>query len=181
MLRGAPAPAPDLEPAGPIDDAAPPVAMPRLLAGVAGLFLVAALFVLVFPALERGHTEGTIRGDVTRDFAGTTAGLGRTVYMEQGCWYCHTQQVRPVVADVGLGPVSLAGDYVNDDPALLGVQRIGPDLMHAGSREPTDSVPWLITHLRDPQAQRSWSLMPSYDYLSDADIENLAAYLAALD
>jgi cbb3-type cytochrome oxidase subunit 1 len=181
VVRGTPAPDPELGPADPVDDPAPPVATSRLLAGVTGLFLTAALFVLVFPALEPGHSEGTIRGDVIRDFAGTTAGLGQTVYMEQGCWYCHTQQVRPVVADVGLGPVSLAGDYVNDDPALLGVQRIGPDLMHAGSRAPTDSVPWLITHLRDPRAQRSWSLMPSYDFLSDADLEYLAAYLAALD
>ncbi|QLQ08736.1 MAG: cbb3-type cytochrome c oxidase subunit II [Anaerolineae bacterium] len=46
---------------------------------------------------------------------------GRAIFLQEGCWYCHTQYVRPVVADqaMNLGPVSVAGDYFFRQPASL--------------------------------------------------------------
>ena len=39
--------------------------------------------------------------------------LGRQVYMANGCWYCHSQFVRPVTGETRRwGPVSQAGEYV---------------------------------------------------------------------
>jgi len=99
------------------------------------------------------------------------------VYLREGCGYCHTQQVRPIVTDVGLGAVSVAGDFASESPVLLGVERIGPDLMHAGSRSPTNSQTWVVGHLQDPRRDRAWSIMPSYDSLSSTDLWALAAYL----
>jgi cbb3-type cytochrome c oxidase subunit II len=102
------------------------------------------------------------------------------VYLEAGCQYCHTQEVRAIVTDVGLGPVSVAGDYVHEDPILLGTERVGPDLMHAASRENTGDPEWLRAHLRNPQAERPWSNMPSYSFLSDRDLDDLIDYLLTL-
>ena len=105
---------------------------------------------------------------------------GRDVYISEGCVYCHTQQVRANVADVGLGAVTTRADITLTSPALLGRIRFGPDLAHAGTRPLTDDVSWLVAHLSDPRAARSWSSSPSYDYLSDADLNALAQYLVSL-
>ncbi len=149
----------------------------RLPVVVVALFVAAATFVWLIPWAETAGTDATIRADANRSYAGDVAD-GRDIYVQEGCWYCHTQQVRPIVADVGLGPVSVVGDYVYETPVLFGVQRIGPDLMHAGARPPTDDVAWLADYLADPRSERSYSIMPSYDHLSDGELADLAAYIA---
>lgn len=105
---------------------------------------------------------------------------GRKLYISQGCYSCHTQQVRAVITDAYLGPASAAGDYAYDDPVLLGAQRIGPDLSHMASREPGNDRNDLTDYLRDPQKDRPWSTMPSYAYLSEEDMADLVAYLQSL-
>jgi cytochrome c oxidase cbb3-type subunit I/II len=152
----------------------------RLRVGAVALFAVAAAVVFVIPWAETAGAEATILADADRRYrtAGEIAD-GREIYLQEGCWYCHTQQVRPIVTDVGLGPVSAIGDYVYETPVLFGVQRIGPDLMHAGSRVPTDDMAWVVSYLRDPRAERSYSTMPSYDHLSASDLDALAAYIVA--
>jgi cbb3-type cytochrome oxidase cytochrome c subunit len=87
--------------------------------------------------------------------------------------------VRPVAADVGLGPVSVIGDYANEDPVLRGSVRIGPDLFHVATREGFNPEA-LTAHLKDPQAARPWSVMPAYSYLSDAEIDALVSYIETL-
>ena len=45
--------------------------------------------------------------------------VGRSVYIREGCWYCHSQYVRPVAGeDLRWGPVSEAGEYAFDRPHL---------------------------------------------------------------
>ena len=104
------------------------------------------------------------------------AALGREIYISEGCAYCHTQAVRPIVTDLGLGPVSQPGDYAHEEPVLLGTARMGPDLMHLAARGGTTE-----DHLRDPREERPWSTMPSYDYLSTEDLEALVSYLNGLN
>ena len=105
---------------------------------------------------------------------------GRNLYISEGCIECHTQAVRPVGSDVGLGPVSIAGDYANESPALLGGARFGPDLMHfATSSEFFDKV-LVQASLQDPRALRPWSTMPSYSYLSSDDLSALVSYIETL-
>ena len=64
---------------------------------------------------------------------------GRAVYVSLGCVSCHTQQVRPAGqgSDIARGygvRASVARDYVQQKPVLLGERRIGPDLANFGAR-----------------------------------------------
>jgi cytochrome c oxidase cbb3-type subunit 2 len=79
------------------------------------------------------------------------------------------------VTDVGLGAVSVPGDYAHEEPMVLGVARMGPDLMHVGTRGGVTAG-----QLTDPRADRPWSTMPSYDYLSATDLAVLVAYVNGL-
>ncbi|MBU1493320.1 MAG: cbb3-type cytochrome c oxidase subunit II [Actinobacteria bacterium] len=147
--------------------------------GALALLVLASLAVFVLPSIDAG-TEASALATYTREHPDASPqARGRQIYLSEGCWQCHTQQVRAVVADVGLGTVSMPGDYVYDGGDLLGARRIGPDLTHVAGRDwDFDS---LLAHFADPRARRSWSLMPSYSYLDAADLESLAAYLASLE
>jgi cytochrome c oxidase cbb3-type subunit 2 len=64
---------------------------------------------------------------------------GREVYIREGCYYCHTQQVRDPQnsSDLERGwgmRRSVARDYIYENPPLLGSVRIGPDLANIGSK-----------------------------------------------
>ena len=145
--------------------------------GAVGLFAAAFLLTVFFPFFDLG--EPTILADTYRAYPeGSTLAIGRAVYVDEGCYYCHTQQVRPIITDVGLGAISEAGDYAHEAPPLLGVERLGPDLMHVGSRSTSAGV--LVSRIVDPRGSRSWSIMPSYDYLSEAELNALAEYLMSL-
>ena len=135
------------------------------------LVVAAAALTLGLPLLE--SEPSTLYAD-SRIYDAAAATTGRDIYIQEGCAYCHTQQVRPIVTDVGLGPVSVLGDYSHETPALIGVQRRGPDLFHVRDRLDADTI---AAHLADPRGLRPWSTMPTYDYLSSSDLEALAAYL----
>ena len=142
-----------------------------LLAGVAGLFLIAVLLAMVLPALDGTPATPPPSG------LSELGVQGREVYVAEGCWYCHTQQVRPIVADANLGPVTRADLLASFAPDTLGIQRIGPDLAHAGSREPTNDPEWLAEFLADPRSVNEDSLQPAYGHLSEADLSALVQYL----
>lgn len=185
----------------------------KLRVGATGLFAAALVLVAVLPAIEAEQREPTILADFSRNYAsGTPAADGREIYISEGCQACHTQVVRANITDVGLGAVSVGGDYVREVPPVFGWHRIGPDLMHVGLRSidaevvaelearGVDSLQDLSaderleilrlaedrardatrSHLADPQAARPWSTMPSYDHLSDADLDRLTEYLMTL-
>ena len=92
---------------------------------------------------------------------------GRSVYVANGCVYCHTQQPRDrdfgPDNERGWGRVSVPGDYYYDRPHLLGSMRTGPDLFNIGARQP--SKDWHLGHLYQPRAYVPGSIMPSYPYL----------------
>ncbi len=105
---------------------------------------------------------------------------GRRVYMDLGCIYCHTQQVRPegFGADLERGwgmRRSVARDYIYDDPPLMGTMRTGPDLMNIGARQP--SAEWHYLHLYDPRITSPGSIMPPHRFLFEVrrDGEGLPA------
>ncbi len=103
---------------------------------------------------------------------------GREIYLREGCWYCHTQQVRPVIADAGLGAVTERDSEALDAPQLTGLHRIGPDLSDYSEREGA-TVAAIVDFLKHPQVVRPESWQPSYAFLSDADLEAVAAYVMA--
>lgn len=92
---------------------------------------------------------------------------GRMVYIQNGCVYCHTQQVRDSAittdAQRGWGRPSVPADYYYDKPHLLGTMRTGPDLMNVGARLPDPQ--WQLLHLYQPRALVPWSIMPSFPFL----------------
>ena len=155
------------------------ISCPALRGGIVGAFAVVAVVMVLVPALDSGVTAETILAETVRSYPdGSAVADGRAIYVREGCVACHTQSVRPIVTDVGLGPVSVAGDYVNEAPALIGTQRLGPDLMHVGSR--IEDPGGLGDHLDDPAATRRWSIMPSYRYLTQGDLDALSEYLLSL-
>jgi cytochrome c oxidase cbb3-type subunit 2 len=89
--------------------------------------------------------------------------LGRAVYIREGCWYCHSQYVRPVTGeDLRWGPVSEAGEYAFDLPHLFSTRRIGPDLTRIGLKFSDD---WHYAHHWDPRLVAPDSVMPSFKWL----------------
>jgi cytochrome c oxidase cbb3-type subunit 2 len=104
--------------------------------------------------------------------------LGRKIYVREGCFTCHTQMVRDAASDVPLGPMSSIGNYGNEAPSLIGLDRIGPDLMCAADRIKTRDE--AVRHLRNPRSVHDGSSMPSYAFLSTRELQALASYLMAL-
>jgi len=90
---------------------------------------------------------------------------GRAVYIREGCWYCHSQYVRPVAGEeVRWGPLSEAGEYAWDQPHLLSTRRIGPDLTRVGLKFSDD---WHYAHHWDPRIVAPESMMPRFRWLFD--------------
>jgi cbb3-type cytochrome oxidase cytochrome c subunit len=101
---------------------------------------------------------------------------GMEVYRNEGCWYCHTQYVRESSVDADLGTPMDAKAYAGESPAMLGTERIGPDLTHYGSSGVGPST--VVDFLSDPGEDSSYR--HRFGYLSDADLRALAAYLLSL-
>ena len=152
---GGEAPAPSGKPPVLVGETDNPIAV---LVGAVGLFVALFLVGVVGPALP---TENP--GARTSDLPYTETALhGKEIYQSVGCASCHTQMVRPVVADVGLGAVSL-----NDTNQVLGTRRFGPDLSNVGARITASQIDAIITGLDDH---------PSLS-LSSEDLDALVAYL----
>jgi cbb3-type cytochrome oxidase subunit 1 len=149
----------------------------RVLAVAAvGVFL--ASFGVAYAAPIADRELGT-ETDYSIAYPAQTRALdGKAIYTEEGCWYCHTQSVRPVPADVGLGTVTTPDRVARDVPSVLGLVRIGPDLACVGGR--FESAAAISDHLRSPRSQRPASVMPRYDFLTDRQMESLVAYLMQL-
>jgi cytochrome c oxidase cbb3-type subunit 2 len=89
--------------------------------------------------------------------------LGRQVYQREGCWYCHSQYVRPVTGeDQRWGPVSQVGEYAHDWPHLLSTRRIGPDLTRVGLKYGDH---WHYAHHWNPEMLVPDSIMPEFRWL----------------
>ncbi|NNE62323.1 MAG: cytochrome-c oxidase, cbb3-type subunit II [Woeseia sp.] len=90
---------------------------------------------------------------------------GRDIYVRENCSVCHSQQVRPLLAEVRrYGPYSRAGESVYDRPFLWGSKRTGPDLHRIGGKY-TDA--WQRIHLVNPRAVVKNSIMPAYPWLAE--------------
>jgi cytochrome c oxidase cbb3-type subunit II len=89
---------------------------------------------------------------------------GRDIYIRESCSTCHTQQIRPLLAEVKrYGPYSRAEEFVYDRPFLWGSKRTGPDLHRVGGRY---SDVWHRLHLLDPRSVVPASIMPAYPWLA---------------
>jgi cytochrome c oxidase cbb3-type subunit 2 len=94
---------------------------------------------------------------------------GRDVYIREGCYNCHSQQVRPFRSETErYGPYSTADEFVYDRPFQFGSKRTGPDLARVGGRY---SDAWQRLHLTDPRALVPESNMPGYPWLNERQLD----------
>ncbi|MBI1365596.1 MAG: cytochrome-c oxidase, cbb3-type subunit II [Alphaproteobacteria bacterium] len=88
---------------------------------------------------------------------------GRDIYVREGCYVCHSQQIRPLRDEVErYGHYSLAAESMYDHPFQWGSKRSGPDLARVGGKY---SDAWQRQHLIDPRSVVPESIMPPYDAL----------------
>ena len=129
-----------------------------IVAGAAALFLGVVLLGLVGPSIPT-DAPGARTSHVALSESGER---GQAIYDGLGCASCHTQMIRPVVADVGLGPVTLS-----DTNQILGTRRYGPDLSDVGSRLSGTQLEAIVRGSGGHQAHN----------LSNEDINDLVTYL----
>lgn len=110
--------------------------------------------------------------------------VGRDIYIRESCMVCHSQQVRPLLAEVRrYGSYSRAGEFVYDRPFLWGSKRTGPDLHRMGGKY---SDVWHRLHMLDPRSVVPSSIMPAYPWLesrsadADGDIQQKMRVLQRL-
>ncbi|MEM6303455.1 MAG: cytochrome-c oxidase, cbb3-type subunit II [Pseudomonadota bacterium] len=94
---------------------------------------------------------------------------GRDIYVREGCYVCHSQMIRPMRDEVErYGHYSLAAESKYDQPFQWGSKRTGPDLARVGGRY---SDAWHVDHFTDPQSVVPESIMPSYAFLLDTELD----------
>jgi cytochrome c oxidase cbb3-type subunit 2 len=106
--------------------------------------------------------------------------MGRNIYIREGCYLCHSQQIRPFKDEVErYGHYSLAAESMYDRPFQWGSKRTGPDLARVGGRYSND---WHVAHLASPRAVVPESIMPAYPFLAERKLEygDIADHLKAL-
>jgi cytochrome c oxidase cbb3-type subunit I/II len=95
--------------------------------------------------------------------------LGRDIYIEEGCYNCHSQMIRPMRHETErYGEYSKAGEFIYDRPFQWGSRRIGPDLHRVGGRY---SHLWHYRHFEDPPSMTPRSIMPAYVHLLDKPLD----------
>ena len=105
---------------------------------------------------------------------------GRDVYVREGCYNCHSQMIRPLVAEtLRYGHYSVAGEFVYDHPHQWGSKRTGPDLHRIGGKY---SDEWQRLHLIAPRDLVPESIMPAYPWLEKAPANHttIQAHMTAL-
>lgn len=108
-----------------------------------------------FEDLSRRYPEAFKEhfGEPTMENCAEALWLGRQTYVNEGCWHCHSQFVRPVSCEEDRwGPVSKTAEYQNElqRPVMFGTRRVGPDLSREGGCHGNDCM-------LGTSSSRSWS------------------------
>lgn len=94
---------------------------------------------------------------------------GRDIYVKEGCYVCHSQQIRPLAFDVlRYGKPSTIEESMYDRPFQWGSKRTGPDLARVGAKYPDL---WHYRHMVDPRAVTPKSIMPAYPWLDKKKLD----------
>lgn len=105
---------------------------------------------------------------------------GQDIYLREGCYNCHSQQIRPLRDEVArYGHYSLAAESMYDHPFQWGSKRTGPDLARVGGRY---SDEWHVSHLANPRSVVPESIMPTYSFLlkNEAKLGEIGKHMKAL-
>jgi len=94
--------------------------------------------------------------------------FGRDIYVREGCYLCHSQQIRPFRDEVErYGHYSLAAESMYDHPFQWGSKRNGPDLARVGGKY---SDAWHVAHLKEPRSVVPETIMPPYAFLAESEL-----------
>ncbi len=94
---------------------------------------------------------------------------GRDIYVSEGCYNCHSQMIRPLLAEtIRYGEYSKPGEFVYDHPFQWGSRRIGPDLAREGGKQ---SHLWHVLHFQDPAQVTPGSIMPEYSWFEKKKLD----------
>lgn len=105
---------------------------------------------------------------------------GQDIYIREGCYNCHSQQIRPLRDEVErYGHYSLAAESMYDHPFQWGSKRTGPDLARVGGKY---SDEWHVQHMINPRDLVPESIMPAYAFMADrgANLDDIADHMKAL-
>jgi cytochrome c oxidase cbb3-type subunit I/II len=94
---------------------------------------------------------------------------GRDVYISNGCYNCHSQQVRPLRYETDrYGEYSKIGEFVYDHPFQWGSRRTGPDLARTGyvGSSTYKTAIWHYNHFTKPLEINPQTIMPAYPWLT---------------
>jgi len=106
--------------------------------------------------------------------------VGRNIYIREGCYTCHSQQVRPFRDEIErYGHYSLAAESIYDHPFQWGSKRTGPDLARVGGKYSNE---WHAVHMIDPRSVVPESIMPPYSFMAERELDyaDMAEHLATL-
>src|ERR1700720_3530509 len=127
-----------------------------LVLGILATLAFSWLGLAYIPDLQIGHLDPQSDEEGTDIYPMPKSGMaerGRRVYVANGCFYCHSEQIRADYAaadidrprDAASSPTPKWGDrrsaprdYIFDRPALLGKMRMGPDLANIGKAAPAE-------------------------------------------
>lgn len=91
------------------------------------------------------------------------AGAGKTMFVREGCWWCHTLLPEQTQDWQVFGAPPMLGDFNGESPTAFGSDRKAPDLLHVGSRN--SSKEWMMLHFFNPRLVQPHSIMPRFDYM----------------
>jgi len=91
------------------------------------------------------------------------AGAGKTMFVREGCWWCHTLLPEETQDWQNFGVPPMLGDFNGESPTAFGSDRKAPDLLHVASRN--SSREWMMMHFFNPRLVQPHSIMPRFDYL----------------
>lgn len=155
----------------------------RLLEGRPLLFTVLTVIAVlaggvaeIVPSVISGHTniDTSVKPYTALELE------GRDIYLQEGCYNCHSQMIRPFrFESQRYGEVSRPADSQYDHPFQWGSKRTGPDLAREGGRYPNL---WHYRHLIDPRSTSPGSNMPGYGHLErqTTDFGAISGKLAAM-
>src|SRR6266536_1599940 len=117
-----------------------------LFLGIFGTFAFSWVGLTVIPNWQIGHLNPQSDEEGTDIYPMPQSGMverGARVYADNGCIYCHSQQVR---ADYAADDIerkwgnrrSAPRDYIFERPVFLGKMRMGQDIANVGARAPVE-------------------------------------------
>jgi cytochrome c oxidase cbb3-type subunit 2 len=110
----------------------------------------------------KGWSPADVMG-VAKDEDTSHAAMGKTMFVREGCWWCHTLLPEQTQDWQSFGAPPMLGDFNGESPTAFGSDRKAPDLLHVGSRNA--SKEWLMLHFFNPRLVQPHSIMPRFDYL----------------